>query len=50
MTFDRRRRHALTCSYSTSAICAGEFARLSVRSKDHNSVVNPNLRLLLALS
>ena len=48
--FEGRHRHALTCSHSTSAIPAGEFTRLSVRSKDHNSAVNPNLGFSLALS
>jgi len=50
MTIERSHRDALTCSHSTSAICVGEFAWLSVRSKDHNSVVNPNLIFLLASS
>ena len=50
LTFEGRHRHTLTCRHSTSAIRAGEFTRLSVRSKDHNSAVNPNLGFLLALS
>ena len=41
---------ALTCSHSTSAIYAAEFARLSARSKDHDSAVTRNLSFFLALS